>query len=251
MTSSLSAREREILRILSDDGGASVSSISESLKVSVVTIRSDLSRLADRGFIVRTRGGAFPAFHPEILECQKSKMQEKTRIAKVAAALVEDGDCVMLSAGTTTALIPKFLLGKRDVRIVTNSTLVFSYARVNPSLSVTFVGGEFRPSAEAMVGPIALRELEQFRVKTAFVGTDGFAPETGFTANLVELAEVVKMMAAQAERCIAVADSSKYGNAGFARIGPLDSMNGLITDEALPMSARELLAENGFSPTLV
>ena len=53
-------------------------------------------------------------------------------------------------AGTTTLLIVKYLPGKRDVHVVTNSTLVFPCARINPALRVTIVGGEFRPSAEAM-----------------------------------------------------------------------------------------------------
>ncbi len=251
MTAALSEREREILRILAEDSGVSVSMISEQLKVSAVTIRSDLNRLAERGLVVRTRGGAFPAFHPSILERQKRNMQAKTAIAKTAADLIEDGDHVMISAGTTTALIPKFLLGKQEIHIVTNSTLIVPYARINPALHVTFVGGEFRASAEAMVGAIALREVERFHVKTAFIGTDGFSLETGVTANLVELAEVVKTMTAHAEQRVVVADSDKYGNAGFARIGPLTDMSAIVTDDNLDKKIVSELEENGLSITTV
>ena len=247
MNVNLSEREQSILRIVSEDGGSSVSKISEELNVSTVTIRSDLTRLADRGYIVRTRGGALPAFHPKIIESQKSHVAEKVRIAKAAAELIEDGDRVMISAGTTTALIPKYLIGKRDVHIVTNSTLVFPYARINPSLSITLIGGEFRPSMEAMVGPIALSDLERFHVYRAFIGSDGFSVEAGFTANLPELAEVVIKMIEQSDKSVVVADSSKYGKPGFARIGPLSTMEEIITDSTLDMEARKLLKDSGLA----
>lgn len=247
----LSERQREILEILSDDPHTSVSDISGSLNVSAVTVRNDLNTLAKSGFVIRTRGGAIPAFHPKILASQKSMVSEKNRIAKAAAELIQNGDKIMLVAGTTAALIVKYLLGKQDIHIVTNSTQILPYARINPSLHVTLVGGEFRPSAEAMVGPIALRELDKFHVKLAFAGTDGFSPETGVTSHLVELAEVVNKMVSRAQTSVLVADSSKYGKAGFAHILPLNSISKVITDDNLPNDAREVIKEQGLSLTIV
>lgn len=230
-------RKRKIFEILAADAGATVARISQQLGVSEVTIRNDLNALGEQGLIWRARGRALPAFHPEILERQKSRLREKERIAEAAAALVQDGDKVMISAGTTTSLIPKFLLGRRDVHLVTNSTLLLPYARTNPSLHVTFVGGEFRPSAEAMVGPIAVREIGQFHVKTAFVGTDGFSERGGVTAHLVDVAEVVRKMAGQAETVVVLGDSTKYGKAGFAHILPLGEIDLVITDRDLAPEA--------------
>ncbi len=247
----LSDRERRILDILADDAGVSVSGLGEQLDVSSVTIRSDLKSLAEKGFIVRTKGGAFPAFHPGILERQKSMVEEKKRVARAAAELVQDGDNIIIVAGTTAGLIVKYLLGKRDVHIVTNSTMVLPYGRINPSLRITFVGGEFRPSAEAMVGPIALRELEQFHVDRAFVGTDGFTVEHGLTAHLVELAEVVKKTADQAGEIVLVADSTKYGKAGFAHILPLSRVGTIIIDNGLSEENQDILRSNGANLVVV
>ena len=124
--------------MLAEDAGVSVAEMSKALGVSAVTLRNDLSSLAEKGFVVRTHGGAIPAFRPNILERQKQMVEAKTRIARAAAEMVDDGDTVMICAGTTTAWMPKFLLGKSDVRVVTNSTLVLPYARINPALHVTF-----------------------------------------------------------------------------------------------------------------
>ncbi len=233
MTEELGERDRRILELLADRGSLSVAALSAELGVSEVTVRSDFKSLEDRGFITRSRGGASPAFHPSILDRQRSMVEEKNRIARAAAELVRDGDAIMIEAGTTTALIAKYLLGKRDIHIVTNSTLVYSYARLNPALSITMTGGEFRRATESMVGPIALRTIADFNVALAFVGTDGFSLENGMTTQLVEGAEIVKAMRIRARETWLVADSSKYGKSGFVGVLPLSAVNGIITDSGL------------------
>ncbi len=251
MNTNITDREKKILELLTEENNLTVNEISSRLNVSRVTVRSDFNSLEEKGLIVRIRGGAFPAFHPEILESQKTMVHEKIRIAKAAAALISDGDTVMINDGTTSSLIPKFLLGKRDIRVVTNSTLIFTYARINPSLHLTLVGGEFRPSSEAIVGPIALKDLENYNVKYAFLGTGGFSQETGLTSQLVDGAEIFRKMCRQAEKVVVVADSSKYGKNGFVKIFPLDRMDILITDNGLNPQTVENLKEEEFIIKLV
>ena len=124
MIEGLSNREKQILQFLTDEPSISVQELSKRTTVSVVTIRADLKNLATRGFINRTHGGAVPAFHKSILDRQSVRSDEKNRIAKAAADMVQDGDTVMIVAGTTTALIPKYLLGRGHIHIVTDSTLL-------------------------------------------------------------------------------------------------------------------------------
>jgi DeoR family galactitol utilization operon repressor len=243
MTANLSEREKELLELLVEDNSLSVSDVSKILNVSAVTARADLDSLAEKGFIIRTRGGAFPAFHPSIMERQKHRVEAKNKIARAAAELVEEGDKIMIEAGTTTALVAKYLLGKRDIDIVTNSALVLPYARSNPSINVTMVGGEFRPSTESFVGSIALRELGQFYVRYAFVGTDGFSCEHGLTTNLAEGAEIVRKMSEQAEKTVLVADGSKYRKTGFARVLPITRIHTIIVESVLSGEDEKLLKE--------
>jgi DeoR family galactitol utilization operon repressor len=245
--SPLTSREREILQILSDDTSKTVTEISEILEVSTVTIRSNLKTLAEKGLIVRTHGGAVPAFHPAILERQKQMVEEKEKIAKAAAGHVKDGDNIMIVAGTTTPLVVKYLLGKSDVHVVTNSTLALPYARINPSLRITIVGGEFRPSAEAILGPDAVTGFGRFHVHKAFLGTDGYTCEKGITANSVEVAEIVKAAARMSDECWLLADSTKYGRTGFAHIMGLAELDGIITDADMPADAIEEIEALGLA----
>lgn len=236
-------RKKQILDLLAENSQISVTDIAKHFGVTAVTARADLASLEEEGFLVRTHGGAMPAFHPKILERIRSKKDIKAAVAKAAAKQIEDGDTVIITAGTTTALIPKFLLGRRDVHVVTNNTLLLPYARANPQLRVTLVGGEFRPSEEGMVGPLALKAVEQFHVAKAFIGIDGASPRQGFTANCVESADFVRKMADQADQVIAVADSGKFGNAGFARILPFDGVHVLVTDTGLRPEFEQNLTE--------
>ena len=238
-------RRKQMLDLIAQEGGISVSQISKRINVSAVTVRNDLETLAGEGLIVRTHGGAVPAFHPHILERQKANVDSKEEIARRAAEMIEDGEHIIIVAGTTTSLIGKYLLGKRDVHVVTNSTLLLPFARVNPSLQVTLVGGEFKAASEAMVGPIALRELSQVHVSKAFIGTDGFTLEKGITANQIDVAEVVRKAITQSSEVVLTADSSKFGKTGFAYMGDIRCVDILVTDKGLANQDKKELAGRG------
>ena len=247
MIGDLNERERLILNKLSAEGSVTVTAMAREFGLSEVTIRGDLKALEDRGWLNRKWGGAAPALHRHILERQQCRQEEKNAIARRAAELVRDGDVIMIEAGTTIALVAKYLQGKRDIHIVTNSTLVFSHARLNPMLQITMTGGEFRRATESLVGPIALDTIGRLNVRLAFVGTDGFSLERGITTHLAEGAEIVKAMKAHAETTVLLADSSKFGRVGFISILPLSEMDSIITDSGLAESALETLTAAGIT----
>ena len=243
MSSSFSERKAVILDLLMEQSSVSVSELAKQLNVTVVTARADLAALEEEGLLVRTHGGAVPSQHPMIMERMQAEKGVKGEIAKAAAAMVTDGDTIIVSAGTTTALIAKYLLGKKNIHIVTNNTLLLSYARTNPQVRVSLVGGEFRPEEEGVVGPMALQAIDQFYVSKAFIGIDGASVKQGFTAHFVESADLVRKMAEQADEVIAISDSSKFGKPGFARILPFDGVDALVTDKDLSNEFEEKLTD--------
>ena len=241
MIQELSEREHSILNRLMVQGAVSVADLSSELAVSEVTIRSDLSSLEERGLLSRTHGGALPSIHPHIFQRQNMNIEEKHRIAKAAAGLVEDGDAIMIEAGTTTSLLPRYLAGKRDILIITNSIPAFESAKSNTALKITLVGGEFRDSTDSFVGRITLDTIRRFNVRCAFVGTDGFSLKSGITTHLIEGGDVISVMRERAENLVLLADSSKYGKTGVVTILPLSQINTLITDTGLLDAAKEEL----------
>jgi len=244
VTQERASREEAILTRLTDDGTLTVASMAEKLGVSEVTIRGDLRALEQRGMLVRTRGGARPSSFKTILQCEKVNVEAKQRIAAFAASMITDGDTVMMEAGTTVASITGHLAQRRDVQIVTNSTLVFNVARTNPALNIILAGGVFRRESESLVGPDAERTVSDFNTRLAFLGTDGFSPERGLTTRFVDGAQVAALMSRRAEETWLVADSSKFGQAGFVSFLPLDKVTGIITDSGLVAGAAEALQEH-------
>ena len=245
MSATFAERRKIILEVLAEDGSVNVSGLAKRLGVTVVTARADLAALEEEGLLMRTHGGAVPAQHPKLMERMQAGKGLKGAIAKAAASMIKDGDTVIISAGTTTALIAKYLLGKRDVHIVTNNTLLLTYARMNPQLRVTLVGGEFLPEEEGVMGPMALAALDQFHVSKAFIGIDGASVKQGFTAHFVESADLVRKMAEQVDQVVVLSNSGKFGKPGFARILPFDGIDALVTDNELTKEFEEKLSTAG------
>lgn len=237
-------RANHILDRLAMNGEVSVNVLSEELGVSPVTIRSTLKGLEEDGYLVRTHGGARPTAYRNIHLRQSDRVEEKERIAAAAAALVRDDDRIMIEAGTTCAMMVRYLFGRRGVQIVTNSVLVFANARNNPQLSITLTGGQFRPESESLVGPVAERSINAFNARIAFLGTDGFTIDRGLTTQLVEGGQVGSLMRARAEETWLLADSSKYGRSGFVSYMDIGEVTGIITDDALAAESVKELEEH-------
>lgn len=241
MTAERSERERYILDLLSQDGSLSVTALSRDLGVSEVTIRSHLRQLEQQGLLARTWGGAKSVSIQNVLDRVKVQEKEKERIAQAAANLVQDDDRIMIEAGTTTALIVRYLTGKRGVQIVTNSLLVLTYARANPDLDVILTGGQFHRESESLVGPVAVSSIRKFNARLAFVGTDGYTSDRGITTQFAEGAEVIEAMMERTEEIWLVADHTKYGRAGFVSVLEMEQLSGVIADAGLSPETTEVL----------
>jgi DeoR family galactitol utilization operon repressor len=232
-----SEREQKILEGLLQKDSITVAELGRFLAVSDVTIRSDLSAMEERGLLVRVHGGAVVGKHPAILERQNLRIQQKQNIARTAAGLVQAGDTVMVEAGTTPALVCRFLAGKRDIHLITNSALAFQAAKNNPALKITLLGGEFRAPTESFIGAVAIETIRRFNVRYAFIGTDGFSAKKGITTNLLEGGEVIRVMKERAERTVVLSDSTKYKKAGTVGIMGLAEAGMLITDNEISANA--------------
>ncbi len=243
---SVDRMEREVLILdrLAQDGALSVATLSQDLGVSEVTVRSHLRDLESRGMLTRTHGGARPSSIQNVLARRAENVEAKERIAAAAAELVHDNDRIMIEAGTTTGLIPRYLVGRVGVQVVTNSTLVFNQARLNPDLTVILTGGTFHRPSESLVGPSALRTIRDYNVRIAFIGTDGFTVERGLTTQFAEGAEVITAMHERADETWLLADSSKYGRSGFVSVLPIDQVTGLITDKGISPKQYSNLTDN-------
>lgn len=252
MFDGLPEREGKVLEQVVANPRISVTELATLNKVSAVTIRNILQSLEDRGLFIRSHGGGLPAFHPAMLARQASHWTLKLKLAKAASDMIKTGDEVMVIGGTTTSLIVRYLYGRNNIRIVTNSTMLLPYARTNMGLDFIFTGGKFRPEVEEMIGPATLRDLRQYHVATAFLGTDGMMPpDMMLTADTEEISQIAQTMCEQADQVVVVADSSKIGRAGFAQMMPLKRVNTLVIDDGIPPAIAEKIRRLGVKLIIV
>lgn len=241
-------RQERILEAVRAHGGARVSELVVLLGVSEMTVRRDIATLAGRGLVARVHGGATApdgrsADEPGFLAKSAMALAEKAAIAQVAAELVQPGDSVALSAGTTTYAVAEALLGVADLTVVTNSLpaerLLHENAREDRTVVLT---GGVRTPSDALVGPVAIGALRGLHVDWLFLGVHGIDDQAGLTTpNLVEC-ETNRALVACARQVVVVADSSKWRVVGLSTIAALSEVDVLISDSHLPEQARRDVA---------
>jgi len=248
-------RRRAILEILNRDGRVLVLALAREFETSQVTIRKDLEQLHAHGLIHRTHGGALPAREgaledPTLREKEKLHHKEKLRIAAIAAAMVQEGQVVILDSGTTTTEIARALRKFRSLTIVTNAVNIAAELS-GTSVEVILTGGTLRKNSFSLVGPIAEETLHRLHADLLFLGVDGFDVHYGLsTPNLLE-SKVNRVMVEIAKRKVAVCDASKFGRRSLSLIAPTSALDEVITDRGTPKADVRALKKAGIEVTLV
>lgn len=248
-------RRRAILDILNREGRLLVGELARHFKTSQVTIRKDLDVLQAQGLVHRSHGGALPVREgaledPTLLEKEKLHRKEKLHIAAAAAAMVKEGQVVILDSGTTTTAIARALRNFRKLTIVTNAVNIAAEL-AGTEVEVILTGGTLRKNSFSLVGPMAEETLRHLNADILFLGVDGIDAQYGLsTPNLLE-AKVNRLMVEGAKRTVAVCDSSKFGRRSLSQILPLSAIHGVITDRGIPKNELKALKKAGIEMTLV
>ena len=91
-------------------------------------------------------------------------------------------------------------------------------------------GGELQKDAFYLSGVWAQRALSEIRVDKAVLGVSAIDPAYGISTASQAEAQIKKMILKSARVSIALADHSKFGNQGFAYVGPVTDIDILVTD---------------------
>lgn len=245
-------RHEHIRARLSKNGNVRVTELAEDLDVSVVTIRADLGYLEDRSELRRNRGGAVqmpPHRNEQSLEVTSLTCHdEKERIAKRAARLIEDNDTVIIDVGSTlTALAEAFPPDLRNVVVITNAINIAMILENHPGVTVIVTGGTLRPLQHSLVNPLGGGLLSQVNADKAFIGCNGVHPEKGFTNSNLQEAEIKQAMLTASARVYFLADHTKLNAVSTAAIAPLSCAEMLITDNGAAREHLKLLKASGLA----
>lgn len=245
------ARRLQIIDTIShaSNGVVSVVDLSQELGVSEMTIRRDLDWLEERAIVRRVHGGAV-AYQATIIEkpfddrLLESNPQKKT-IGWTAAQLVNDGDRIILDAGTTTQQVARNLTCKNNLTVITNNLPVAMELSHCPNIKTIVLGGELKHKELCTIGGLLKEVLASFSADKYFLSATGFTVKTGITDPDLQEVEVKQAMARVANEVILVVDSSKFGVTALMKIAPLGAIHKIVTDDAISSEAISAIEEVG------
>jgi DeoR family transcriptional regulator, aga operon transcriptional repressor len=248
-------RRQHILSLIQKQGRVVVDELSSDLDLSKITIRKDLDYLESKELLVRTHGGALPAqagalSDPTIQEKEEFYHEEKVKIAKAAAAMVSEGQCIILDSGTTTTEIARSLASFRHLTIITNA-LNIATDLARSDFEIIMIGGTLRKNSLSVVGPLAEDVLKEIHADIVFLGVDGFDIKIGLTTPNILEARVNRAMVAAAEKVITVCDSSKFNRRSLSLIVAASEIDHVITDNKLPDEEVKAIRDTGIEVTIV
>ncbi|WP_327582212.1 DeoR/GlpR family DNA-binding transcription regulator [Nonomuraea sp. NBC_00507] len=241
-------RRQRILELVRANGAVSLRELAQAVHSSEVTVRRDLRALESEGLLNRHHGGAtLPGeLSREAGYAHKVSMEsaEKAAIADLAAALVEDGDAIVIGPGTTTQEFARRLTRHSELAVVTNSLLVAQMLAAS-RVEVMLTGGTLRGSILALVGSAAEHSLAGLRVRRAFISGNGLTAERGLSTPNMQVAGVDRALAAAAEEVVVLADHTKVGVDTMVQTVPPDRIDHLVTDDAAPRDVLDELSGRG------
>lgn len=241
-------RHAEITRRVRRAGATSVRDLAVQLGVSPSTIRRDLELLGRDGTLTRVRGGALASPDADVerpfAEVLGVDEQAKESVAAAAAAMVEDGEVLLLDIGTTTVRLARHL-ARRRVTVVTSSLAVLDVLRDDPVVEVLLLGGRLRRAYHSLVGMLTEEALRQVCADRLFLGAGGVRPDGQVTDTTVAEVPLKRAMITAARQVVLLVDRNKFPGTGALRVCGAEDLDVLVTNEGADPRTLSVLTGEG------
>lgn len=215
----------------------------ELFAASKSSIRRDLIELEHKGILKRVHGGAISLqIRDEALDFSRlsgSRNSEKAAIGKVAAAMVDEGQTVILGGGSTVVEVARNL-GDKSIQIVTNSIPVAQIFWDSKRVEVTLTGGYLYPRLGVQLGPICEKMLHSVSADMVIMGIHGISQAGISDSNSLNVGSIRAMIKA-ARHVVVVADNTKFGRDAMLHVADLDELDSIVTNRGLSTEYQSML----------
>jgi DeoR/GlpR family transcriptional regulator of sugar metabolism len=229
-------RKQLVLARLARDGQLVAKAFSEELGISEDTVRRDLRELAAEGRLQRVHGGALPASAAvgNMAVRERVAPDDKAALGRAGAAMVKDGQLVILDGGTTAAQVALHLSPGLRATIVTHSPTVAVVLARHPHLEIVMLGGRLFRHSMVAVGASVVEAAARFRADLYFMGVTGVHPQAGLSTGDHEEAAVKRALHACAAETVVLASHEKLGAASSFVVAPLNELATLVVPARTP-----------------
>jgi DeoR family glycerol-3-phosphate regulon repressor len=235
--SALGQRQQEILDIVRGKGFESIENLARHFDVTPQTIRRDINSLSGIGLLRRHHGGAGLPSSVENYAYTARKilcLQEKKRIAHALARQIPNKSSLFINIGTTTEEVARELMEKERLRVITNNLNVASILSGNENLQIIVAGGMVRHSDGGIVGEAASDFMRQFKVDIGIIGISGVDMDGTLLDFDYREVRTARAIIENSRRVFLVTDHTKFGRSAMVRLGSIDEMSAVFTDQQPP-----------------
>jgi len=231
------ARRQQLLDFVQRHEFARIQDLARHLRVSEVTIRSDVDILARAGGIRRVRGGAMRVVEavPEVVyEARISSHQrEKRAVGLAAVEMLSSGDSVILDVGTTAMAVADAIADRQDLTNLTVFTpginIALALERAIPRIEVVVTGGILRPQQHSLVGSTSTLILDQIRATFGFIGCNGIDPSHGIVGLSLQDTALKQAILRASRTSIIITDASKFSQTSLVRVCGFEDVDMILT----------------------
>lgn len=228
---------------------ASVNDLVDEFGVSKATIHRDLDTVCkNHQDIVLTHGGAMcmkDKVNHEAPYLQKRVLhkEEKIRIAKMAASMVQEESTIILDSGTTNREMVPFLSKMKNIHVVTNDIIIAAELAGSRDLDITVCGGNLRKGFFTLRGYQAENFVKELRCDICFLNTDSIDLQRGCMITNMDEVKFKRNIVRAANKVVVLCDSSKFVNMSFVTVCDFVSISLMITDTGLDQETAEKLRQ--------
>jgi len=253
-------RTNYLLNRLSIDGFVNIKDLSKKLEVSEMTIRRDLGELSKKNMVTLIPGGAILKRNTTVekdeekylIQTAESLMlEEKIKISRKAASLVESNDVIIIDTGSTTENLPKFIPEKIPLTIICYALNILFNVYENNNWKLVFPGGYFHSNTLMFESPEGIEIIRRIRANKAFISAAGVSEKLGVTCATDYEKETKKAVIESSDTKILLVDSSKFGKVKISHFANLSDFDIIITDTGISKEFVDIIKNLGIELYIV
>lgn len=245
--SNLPDRQKQILELIRSQGYVATEQLVKQFGVTPQTIRRDINTLCELELIERFHGGVGRignAYNQPYQDRLQEGMDAKRKIGRMVVDRIPDGASLFLNIGTTTEALAAELVGRKDLRIVTNNINIANMMRETDGSDVMIAGGFVRPSDGGIVGEATTEFLKQFRLDIGVIGISGIDEDGTLLDFDYQEVRSAQAIIRNSRTVFLVADHAKFGRRAMIRLGDYGDIDHLFTDTPPPQAFMDAIRDS-------
>ncbi len=227
----MNERQKEILGILHQKGRASVAELSQTLFVTEMTVRRDLTEMEKGGFLRRYRGGAILKINTGEMPISERLLlgrKEKEELAEQCIGYLEDGITVFIDSSSTCQYILPHLLQYKNITVVTNSiSALLTLGKLH--IPCILIGGEYYEQDMCTVGPLAEHYANELNVDVAFFTTAAISHDGVISDFDLKQTMIRKHVMKNAKNNIFLFEKEKFGKKLLHTLCTVEDATAILT----------------------